>query len=88
MSSRIAWTLLVVVTAGAAGTIWWEEGERARLRDELGRSRKVPLEMKSELDDLLRAARALPAFHAAIDVHLVEMSPALASRQGGCRSLP
>lgn len=31
--------------------------------------------------DLLRATRALPAFHAAIAVHLVEMSPALASRQ-------
>ncbi|MGU9981783.1 class I SAM-dependent methyltransferase [Phreatobacter sp. HK31-P] len=31
--------------------------------------------------DLLRTARALPAFHDAIAVHLVEMSPALANRQ-------
>jgi len=31
--------------------------------------------------DLLRAARALPSFHQAISVHLVEMSPALAARQ-------
>ncbi|MBK7974595.1 MAG: hypothetical protein IPK07_15375 [Deltaproteobacteria bacterium] len=61
MSSRIAWTLLVVVTAGAAGTIWWEEGERARLRDELGRSRKVQLEMKSELDDLGKRIDGLQA---------------------------
>ncbi|HSI40606.1 MAG TPA: class I SAM-dependent methyltransferase [Xanthobacteraceae bacterium] len=31
--------------------------------------------------DVLRAARALPAFHAALDVHLVETSPALRARQ-------
>jgi len=31
--------------------------------------------------DLLRSANALPTFHAAISVHLVEMSAALASRQ-------
>jgi len=64
MSSRIAWTLLVMVTAGAAGTIWWEEGERARLRDELGRSRKVQLEMTSELDDL---GKRLDGLQAAIE---------------------
>ncbi|MBL8569739.1 MAG: SAM-dependent methyltransferase [Phreatobacter sp.] len=31
--------------------------------------------------DLLRAAGALPAFHAALDIHLVETSPVLAARQ-------
>ncbi len=64
MSSRIAWTLLVVVSAGAAGALWWEEGERARLVEELGRSRKVQLEMKGELDDL---GKRLDALQAAIE---------------------
>lgn len=33
------------------------------------------------MSDVLRAARALPAFQAAIEVHLVEASPALKARQ-------
>ncbi len=52
MSGRIAWALLAIVTLGGAGVIAWEEGERARLAGELGRSRKQQIEMKESLDDL------------------------------------
>lgn len=52
MSGRIAWALLGIVTLGGAGVIAWEEGERARLTDELGRSRKQQVEMREALDDL------------------------------------
>lgn len=80
MSSRIAWALLVVVTAGSAGTIWWEEGERARLRDELGRSRKIQLEMKSELDDL---GRRLDSLQAAIEASAAAAPGAAGAPAGG-----
>lgn len=85
MSSRIAWTLLVVVSAGAAGGLWWEEGERARLKEELGRSRKIQLEMKGELDDL---GKRLDSLQAAIEAGAASRaaSPATGgatSRQGG-----
>lgn len=73
MSSRIAWTLLVLVAVGSAGTIWWEEGERARLRDELGRSRKIQLEMKGELDDL---GKRLDALQAAIEANAASQAKA------------
>ncbi|MGI6246283.1 MAG: class I SAM-dependent methyltransferase [Pseudochelatococcus sp.] len=55
-----------------AADTWRHMGEPARVRlVELGPGRGTLMK------DALRAARVLPAFHAAIDVHMVEMSPVL-----------
>ena len=60
----------------ALGMAWQSLGEPKRvILAELGPGRGTLMA------DALRAARALPGFHAAIDVHLVEMSPALQRAQ-------
>lgn len=61
--------------------VWAAEAWNALGRPETIRLIELGPGRGTLMADLLRAARALPAFHAAIDVHLVEMSPALASRQ-------
>ncbi len=59
-----------------AASAWEALGKPAEVRlIELGPGRGTLMA------DLLRAARALPDFHAALSVHLVEMSPALVDRQ-------
>lgn len=59
-----------------AAELWRGMGAPARVRlVELGPGRGTLM------NDLLRAARALPAFHAAIDLHLVETSPVLRTMQ-------
>lgn len=70
--SQVFGELIGVWAAGA----WNALGRPASVRlIELGPGRGTLMA------DLLRTARALPAFHDAIAVHLVEMSPALVDRQ-------
>src|SRR2546421_652598 len=59
-----------------AATVWRQMGSPARVRlIELGPGRGTLMA------DVLRAAKALPEFRAALPVHLVEISPALRTRQ-------
>lgn len=59
-----------------AATVWRIMGEPASVRlVELGPGRGTLMQ------DMLRAARVLPAFRAALSVHLVETSPVLRERQ-------
>ena len=59
-----------------AATVWRQMGSPARVNlIELGPGRGTLM------GDVLRAAKALPEFHAALSVHLVEISPALRARQ-------
>ncbi len=59
-----------------AASIWQGMGAPPKVRlVELGPGRGTLMA------DALRAARALPAFHAALDVHMVEMSPVLRRAQ-------
>lgn len=60
-----------------AASVWQAMGAPTSLRlIELGPGRGTLMQ------DMLRAARALPGFHAALSVHLVETSPVLRERQG------
>ena len=60
----------------ALAQAWADQGRPARATlAELGPGRGTLMA------DVLRAARALPAFRAAVEVHLVEVSPALRARQ-------
>lgn len=61
--------------------VWAAEAWNALGRPETVRLIELGPGRGTLMADLLRAARTLPAFHAAIAVHLVEMSPALAGRQ-------
>ena len=59
-----------------AASLWQQMGQPARVRlVELGPGRGTLMA------DALRAARALPAFLAAVEVHLVEISPVLRAAQ-------
>jgi SAM-dependent MidA family methyltransferase len=59
-----------------AATVWGQMGSPARVHlVELGPGRGTLMA------DALRAARALPEFHAALSVHLVEISPVLRALQ-------
>ena len=59
-----------------AATVWRQMGSPAVVNlVELGPGRGTLMA------DVLRAAKALPDFHAALSVHLVEISPALRARQ-------
>ena len=59
-----------------AATVWQQMGAPAAIRlVELGPGRGTLMA------DLLRAAKAVPAFRAALSVHLVEISPTLRARQ-------
>ena len=59
-----------------AASVWQQMGSPASVRlVELGPGRGTLMA------DALRASKVLPAFHAALSVHLVEVSPALAARQ-------
>jgi SAM-dependent MidA family methyltransferase len=59
-----------------AATVWRQMGSPARVRlIELGPGRGTLMA------DALRATRALPEFHAALSVHLVEISPVLRTLQ-------
>src|SRR3954447_22811886 len=59
-----------------AGAVWRQMGSPENIRlVELGPGRRTMMA------DALRAAKVVPAFHAAIAVHLVEVSPALQQLQ-------
>lgn len=59
-----------------AATVWQQMGSPSALRlVELGPGRGTMM------SDVLRAARVLPAFRAAVTVHLIETSPVLQQRQ-------
>ncbi len=87
MSGRVAWVLLVLVTLGAAGAIAWEEGERTRLADELGRSRKIQIEMKEALDDLEKRLDSLETAMAS-DAQPAAPAPGAAVNRGSPAAAP